>query len=971
MPGDDDLRALLLAPALAPERAAALLAPFGFTDPRRADEMIERLSGRSPEERRALADLLPAVLEELARAGSPDRGLSNLVRYADAAGSRLALFREIALDRAALERAAVLLSQSQYFADILVREPRLLGWLAGEREWPARERLVREIGAEAAGLGDPERRAAALERAKRRELLAVGYRDHVLGRPFEEVARGISTLAEALVEVALALAGAPPGPPPGAFAVIALGKLGGAELNYSSDIDLIFVHEDAAPGARERYDRLARELVRTLDRLYRIDLRLRPEGARGALSRSIPAYVAYYEQHGRTWERQALLKARPIAGDAALGARFVRAVGPFIYRRYLDVAAIAEIKALKRRVEARGAAQPTRDIKEGPGGIRDIEFATQFLQLLYGAEIPDVRDPSTLGAIARLERAGCLSAEDAAAMREAYIFLRTVEHRLQTLHARQTHVLPADEAGLSDLARRLGYRTEPRAALLADLDRHGAAARSVLDRVLHGLFPEGAASEAAEIILDPDPPPEKVAKVLAAFPDPARALADLRRLATEKSRWLAASPRTRTTFASLLPRFLRAVGETADPAGTLSRFERATAMLGGKSVFYQLLAEQPSILDLFVRLASDSPFLLGLLTQNPGLFDEVVDLLLTGERVTVERVLARLATGPAAAVARSALLLVGIRDLGERANIANVSEELTALAEAILRKLAANAWGGRPVAFAVLGLGKLGGRELGYGSDLDVIFAFERQEDAEAAARAAQAIIRAAREGGLYEVDARLRPEGSKGEIAQSFAAIEAYYRSGRAAPWERLAATKLRAVAGDLAAGHSLVERVLAAVYAAPNEGLAGATREMRARLEGAATALDLKRGPGGLLDIEFATAYLRLLSRGEPREIRDPGVVPALHAAARAGLVSREAYADLLTGYQFLRKVEMRLRIVEGRAVSVLPEGPALRTLARRLGYVDTARKTAEAALLAECAFFGKRVRARFDEIVRERST
>jgi glutamate-ammonia-ligase adenylyltransferase len=1011
------LRDLLLAPSLPPGAAAALLAPYGFRDARRADDLLQRLAGASAEERRALADALPAILEELRSAGSPERGLANLVRLAEQSASRLTLFRELSADRAALERAAILLSQSQYFADVLVREPRLLSWLAQAAEPPAREALSSEIERTLTALEDEDRRHAALERLKRRELLGVGYRDHVLGRPLAAVAREIATLAEVIVEAALGLARRKlatrfPGlAAAGAsgFAVLALGKLGGAELNYSSDVDLVFVHDERfATGAegvtpREVFDRVARELVRILTRagpegaLYRVDLRLRPEGAHGALSRSIPAFVAYYEQYGRTWERQALLKARPIAGDLALGGRLVEAVQPFVYRRYLDVAAIAEIKALKRRVETRGAAQPTRDVKEGPGGIRDIEFATQFLQLLYGADLPEVREPSTLGAIARLEAAGCLAAEEAATMREAYVFLRKVEHRLQTLQGFQTHVLPADEEGAADLASRSGYRGEGALARFrADLERHGAGARRTLDRLLHGLFPEAgekdALAAAPELILDADPPAEKVARILGAcgFSDPPRALADLRRLATETSRFLAPSPRTRTYLASLLPRLLRAIGETADPQATLSRFERAAAMLGGKAVFYQLLAEQPAgggtaPIEVFVRLAADSPLLTGELSRTPGLFDEVVDLLLTGARVTRAEVSARAAALRAAgtpplealaAVKRSSLLLVGIRDLGGRANVANVQAELTALAEAILDDLVRIAraeveekLGPAPGArFAVLGLGKLGGREIGYGSDLDLVFAYDGPDAAERAQRTARAILRLSQQAQLYEMDARLRPEGAHGAIAQSFDALERYYRDGRAAAWERLAAMKLRAVAGDAQAAEALGRRVVAAALAGPQEGLAREVRAMRARLEQAAAGpRDLKRSPGGLVDIEFAVAYAKLAARGAPPEILEPGVVPALHALVRAGLASREAHTDLLTAYQFYRTVEARLRIVDGRPVSVLPaETAALRALALRLGYVDTRRKRAEEALLAEHDYHARKVRARFLEMV-----
>ncbi len=706
-----------------------------------------------------------------------------------------------------------------------------------------------------------------------------------------------------------------------------------------------------------------------------MDLRLRPEGAQGALSRGVAAYVRYYESYGRTWERQALLKARPIAGDRDLGERLLAGIRPFVYRRYREVAAIGEIQALKRKVEARGAAQPTRDVKEGPGGIRDIEFVVQFLQLLYGGEIESVRDPSTLGGLARLAAAGCLDPADAGALREAYVFLRTVEHRLQTLHALQTHALPAAPEEEADLAHRLGFRGEPgaaRAALCAALDRHGERARAVLERVLHAAFPEAGssagASAAAELVLDPDPPEAKVAQALAAYGirDPARAMADIRRLAQEKSRFLARSPRTRTLLAGLLPSLLRALARHPDPDETLSRFERATATLGGKAVFYQLLSEQKDTLEMFVRVAADSSFLVSLLTRAPGAFDELVDLLLTAEPVTAGRVLERIGAGGDRAIAdvwQSTALLVGFRDLSERWNVANVSEALTALAEAVLRALVPAT---SPI--ALFALGKLGGRELGYGSDLDLVSAYDG-DDPEPALRETQALLNRLSALGLYAVDLRLRPEGGAAPLAISFRALEEYYRGPRAAAWERLAATKLRALGPPDGPAAKRLPAILDAVYDVPQPPAAfdADVRSMRSKLEQAAQGpLDLKRAPGGLLDVEFAVAALKLRARGAPAEIREPGIVASLHALARAGLLVRPAYVDLLTGYQLLRKIEARLRIVEGRAVSRVPDDAApRRALARRLGYVDTRRQTAEAAFESELAFHMRAVRARYREI------
>jgi len=1043
---------LLLSPEpLSPSEIEAILGPVGFSSPLDADQRLQRLAG-APEERRALADVLPLLLDLLSVGGSAERGLRNLERYVDAAGSRLTTFRTLAEDPAALRRLVLLVSASEHFADILVREPRLLFWLEKADAAPGREALLAEAEAELRPLRDDAHALDALRRLKRRETLAVGHRDLVLGRPLEAVVRELSDLADALVEASLRYAAGRlrarlkglDAPLP--FAVLALGKLGGRELNYSSDIDLLFVHDERAPlgpgiDADEAFDRLARDVLRVLARftdegaLYRTDLRLRPEGGIGALSRGLGSALAYYGTHGRTWERQALLKARPIAGDLALGARFVEAVRPFIYRRPLDAATIAEIQALKRRIEERAAAQPTRNVKEGAGGIRDIEFTVQFLQLLYGGDVPGVGEPSTLGAIDRLAEAGALTEDEAAELRESYVFLRRVEHGLQTLHSLQTHVLPPEPRDLLDLARRLGYgrRTQSRAPLAefrADLEGRARAVKRILDRLLHAIVPEAAAPATAEeidLLLKPDPPPEHVARVLSryGFRDPERAMADLERLAREKGRYLVPSPRTRAFFAGLLPRLLRALGTTPSPDEALSRLERAAATLGAKSVFYQLLAENPDALKLFVDLCAGSEFLVGLVLEAPGLLDEVVDLLLTGAPTDLEAFEGRVAdavaarpSGPSARrpgpdsapraplrggrgaeppededpplaalaqVQRAALLQIGIRDLGGRANVANTQAALTALAEAILRRLfelsvreareKLGLTGAAPVPLALLGLGKLGAGELSYASDLDLVLVIAADdagpEGLELGARAAMALVRRAK--GLYEVDFRLRPAGTGGPLAVTLPALAAYYEGAGAgaATWERLAALKARPVAGDLEAGRRVVERLHEIVFAAPPPDLAASVRDMRARLEQAAAGPnDLKRGAGGLMDLDLLVAYLKLAHRGEPPGTRVPGTVAAVHALAAAGHLRRVALPDLLTAYQVLVKLEARLRVARNRPTSTLPDDRAeRRTFARLLGYVDTARKPAEDALADEVRYHRGRMRRWFEEIVTAR--
>ncbi|GIW72153.1 MAG: hypothetical protein KatS3mg102_1695 [Planctomycetota bacterium] len=1000
----------------------------GFTDPASARRRLERLAAAAPGGE-AVRRCARRLVSELAATGAPDRGLANLERWSEALAEPGRWLAAIVGSPPQRRTLLALAAESRLYAEALAAAPEMVAALAaGAAAQPRAQPALRARLASA-------RTPAELFESWRLALLEIGWRDVVRGQPFAWTAQQLSQLAEAAVEAALAQgraraarrhpvlapggaaaqrAGSPPQAQPLPFCVIALGKLGGSELNFSSDIDLLFCHDEDWPPARaapggpaEVFGALGREILAVLaggeqaPRLYRVDLRLRPEGSRGPVSVGVGSAVRYYQSRGRTWERQALLKARPIAGDLALGQRLLRALEPFVHRGYLNVQAIADIQALKRQLEAR--ARPRGDdIKEGPGGLRDLEFAVQFLQLLHGPERPELRVPGTLEAIARLVRAGCLGRKAARRARAAYCWLRLVEHRLMTAEGQRLHRLPEDSAGQRALAGRLGLGGPAGPArMVALLARHRRRAQQLLERSLHGLFREATSdqlgAEASDLVLDPAPPPERIARVLAAygFRDPAAAYRELERLATQKGRFGEVAPRTRALLASLAPRLLAAIAACPDPDGTLARLERTVATLGAKGAFYQLLHHEPDALALFVRLASDSPHLNELLRRNPGLTDEVVDLLLTRAELDTERALERMrAAHPESplegirAVHRTALLLAGLRDLGGRLNLANLSAALTALAEAVLRRVmelvlaeAEQRWGALPDGawLAVLGAGTLGGGELGYGSDLDLVLCWggaaelsggERLELAERMERSGQLFMRRMEELALYDVDVRLRPEGGAGALVAPAEQLVHYYcTGGRAEVWERLAASRLRAVAGELAAGAEVVRAIQDAIYAAPPAELAAQTRAMRARLEQAAAGPDdLKRGPGGLLDIDFACAFLRLRCRGSPPAVRAPGTVAALRALAAAGHLATDAFIDLLTGYQLLRTVELRLRLREGRRVCALPLEPAARrALARSLGYVDTRRRTAEDAMLQELAHTRRRVRARFEQLVR----
>jgi glutamate-ammonia-ligase adenylyltransferase len=486
-----------------------------------------------------VADIAGQLAEHLPRASDPDMALNNLDRFIAAARNPLSLATLFERDREALPILLQIFSTSQYLSDTLLTDGEAYDLLRmTEGEPVAREMIVKELASEVAVLADERLVMAALRRFKRRELLRISYGDIVRSQPIQTVTRQISYLADAVLEAAVRSArrnqehkrGIPRSGDgrPTRFVVLALGKLGGNELNYSSDIDLVFLYD--ANGQTDG-SRLARDVVRLVSEntpqgiAYRADLRLRPEGHHGPMVESLESALHYYDVLGRTWERQAFVKARPAAGDISLGEEFLAQLQPWIYRRYLSRADITGIRALKRRIEHRTeheGAEAT-DVKTGRGGIRDVEFVIQFLQLLNGGDLPQLRTTGTLEAIARLESCGCLTHQESSLLAENYSILRKIEHRLQIMFDLQTHRLPRSPDELRRLAIRLGYTDRDGKTALeafqADYQRITELNRKMLDHLLHDAFgKEDQPEPEVDLVLDPDPSPAQIEAVIGKYP---------------------------------------------------------------------------------------------------------------------------------------------------------------------------------------------------------------------------------------------------------------------------------------------------------------------------------------------------------------------------------------------------------------------------------------------------------------------
>ncbi len=970
-----------------------------------------------------LGSLAARLLSILPETSDPDRCLRELARYVAAARTPLSAVALFDRDPASLAILMRIFSTGPFLSSLVVEDPEAWEQVRlGEGRPESREAVVSEARALTAMLGDGDAVMQSIRRFKRREILRIAYGDVVAGQRLETVTLQLSHLADAVlaaaVDAALRRVSAQWGTPrepsgrPATLAVVALGKLGGRELNYSSDIDLVFVYsaDGKVDGPRsstnhEFFERVVREVVRLvggtneLGIAYRVDLRLRPLGEKGPAAMSLDATLQYFDELGRTWQRQAWLKARPAAGDESLGRRLLEQLEPWIYHRWLSRADISGIKALKRKIEQRAKTEgaEARDVKIGRGGIRDIEFAIQFLQLLNGGDSPGVRTPNTLDAIRRLAEAGALTDQERGILETNYTLLRSVEHRLQILYDLRTHSLPDSDEDRGRLAVRMGHPKGPDG--LAAFDHAIAEAtsldRQILDHLLHDAFPdEPDPDPEVDLVLDPDPDPVTVRELLGrhGFRDSAAAYRHLQSLAEEKIRFLS-TRRCRHFLAAIAPRLLTAIGKTPDPDATLVNLATVSESLGGKGVLWELFSFHPPSLELYVSVCASSPFLSGILVGNPGMIDELLDCLMIGRLPTkaeIEMGLEELCRGAVDiepilhAFKASQQLRIGVRDILGKQDVTQTTAALSDVAETILRKLVAREEArlvdrlGEPMVGEgasvgmraepiVLAMGKFGGREMNYHSDVDLVFLYDHDgitfqprrggKTADSTTNAhffselARRVLKASNafgpHGRLYEMDSRLRPSGRSGATATSLDSFDRYFApDGPAAVWERQALTKARVVVGSQSSAKRAMEIVAKAAYERDwSADELEAIRRMRYRMEEGAAATNLKRGPGGVVDIEFAVQALQLAHGGGEPALRVTETLRGLEAAHEAGHVGDERFEFLETSYRVLRAIEGRLRLMEAAARHEFPKSSEEQAkLAHLLGYASTEQLTTD---------------------------
>ncbi|MGQ0456675.1 MAG: bifunctional [glutamine synthetase] adenylyltransferase/[glutamine synthetase]-adenylyl-L-tyrosine phosphorylase [Hyphomicrobium sp.] len=753
------------------------------------------------------------------------------------------------------------------------------------------------------------------------------------------------------------------------YFVLAMGKHGAFELNYSSDIDLIvFFDRDKATlsgdcEAQTFFVRLTRDLVALLEErtpdgyVFRTDLRLRPDAGATQMALSTAAAHDYYENVGQNWERAAMIKARCCAGDFDAGGQFLAELAPFVWRKYLDYAAIADIHAMKRQIHAHkgfnGIAVLGHNIKLGRGGIREIEFFAQTQQLIAGGRQPDLRVRGTLEALAALEKRGWVKPNVRAELAAAYDFLRRLEHRLQMVADSQTHDMPPDAAGLDAIARFSGYATGE--ALANELRR----TLETVERHYAGLFedaPQLTRADANMVFAGASDDPktlEELAKL--GYSQPANVLAIVRGWHHGRSRAVR-SPKARERLTEVQPALIEALADTVDPDGAIAEFDRFLSELPSGVQLFSLLRANPKLMRLVADMMGSAPRLSGILSKRRRLLDAVLDPRLIGDAIDPEAIDAVLASEFAAVRAASAddptqdildaarivgheqMFLVGARILTGAVSAAEAGASYATIAERLVSALLhevtrqmevehGRVAGGEAV---VVALGKLGSREMTAGSDLDLVLIYDCETDAPPSdgerplapshyyTRLTQRLINAisaqTAQGSLYEVDMRLRPSGQKGPVATRLSSFIAYH-GGEAWTWEHMALTRARVIAGpaNLAAR---VDEAIRDVLVRPRaaEKIAADVRDMRQRIateKGTDRIWDLKQVRGGLVDLEFIVQHLQLVRAADCPAILKPTTLSALQAMEAAGVLSPADASALASAGRLLHDLTQILRL------------------------------------------------------------
>jgi [glutamine synthetase] adenylyltransferase / [glutamine synthetase]-adenylyl-L-tyrosine phosphorylase len=776
---------------------------------------------------------------------------------------------------------------------------------------------------------------------KAKEMLKITLRDIHKKADLVDIMLEISSLADVIIENSLELVrkslteiyGAPQDD---AFSIIALGKLGGEELNFSSDVDLIFVYgtemgETAGAANQgvavnritnhEFYCKVGEELTRFLSSntesgfAYRVDLRLRPEGQRGDIALALRGYEMYYESWGRAWERAMLLRARPVAGDRELGDSFMKMISPFVYRKYLDFSSIDEIRKLKTRIDS---TFKKGDIKRGYGGIREIEFFGQALQLIYGGREPLLREKSLLKVLHRLLLKGLIGQEDYFILSDNYRFLRTLEHRLQQLNDLQTHTIPSGDAELNALARKMGY--SGRGAFLDDLETRRIKVRKIYDSLFSEQKEEPSISSA---FFSEESSDSELKEYLteAGLKDVDRALRNIQLI--KDSVFTFQTLRGRRLLSEIIPAFVDSALKTNSPDTALNHLQAFANLLSANESYLEIFRKNRELIDLLTYVFSQSKYLSKLLMNKPQHLEMIGWERNRGKTLAmlIREIKAGVSEGHSMndeirLTKQREEIRLGMLFLQKKIGLQEVVRGLSKTAEAVLAACFEYISEGE-TGLAVLAFGKLGGREVTFSSDLDILFVSSgevKESYTKTAQRLLRMLISHTRDGVAYSVDTRLRPEGSKGPLVSSIESFRNYYTKS-AAFWELQALLKARPVAGDKQTGVLFMKMATETLAARGPEVRAADILQMRERIQRELSkeseGYDVKLGPGGIEEIEFAVQFLQLKNCRKDRRLLVQGTLEALERLCVTDSLDAETKDSLKEAYLFSRSLESFLRL------------------------------------------------------------
>ena len=987
------------------------LQAFGFREPETAWKNLVALAGHAQFEK-LYPDFFRILLELIASSHNADMALHNFERFSEKFLDKDHLYTQLTESPSLFVALIFLFSGSQVLTDALLKEPSYVDWLSRPETLAnskSKDVLMRDFYEMAEF--QSKNIFSVLRKFKKREYIRIGLRD-LLGKVgFKETVEDISNLADVCLQAAYEHAdrelqkkfGRPVYQDANGnwieseFAILGMGKLGGRELNYSSDIDLIYIYTSSQGETRstsessitsisnhEYFTKLALDITKSLHEItsdgnvFRVDLELRPEGNSGEIVNSLTSCEIYYQSWGRTWERQALIKARVSAGSENLGKEFFEMIEPFIYRRSLDFEAIEEIKSMKYQINKSLKGKHSKgNIKLGFGGIREVEFTIQAYQLLLGGRDKSLRVRDSLGAMKTLYEKNILTEADHNHLREAYIFLRNLENRVQITFGLQTYLLPDNEIDLAVLARKMRIAGDSQKNLADNLMKEYETHTRFVGTLFAEQFVEKEKREAAETLssewdrsrIGEEQFTESMLAEIPFLPDPKRTYRFLKSF-RDGTQFSHPSVQSIQEFYSIIPKIFQQCRRVPKPDSAIENLCRFVEATGARESFLSLFQSNEKFLELLLILFGSSGMLSQILIKRPDLVDVLTDMEAIYRFKLAEKIQedlnSALKTSPdfeskslgLRRTKQAEELRIGVRYLIKEADLAGTLEDLSNLADVFLQTVYRIACeeqkSGNHNDFCIIGMGKLGGHELNFGSDLDVLLVYDEGESDPPPegfsgyySALSQMIYKLTSEmtsaGYAYKIDTELRPEGDAGALVLSVQGYEKYFKS-RARIWEQQALVRARFVAGNAEVGKKFIEAVHQFVYQDKFEyGSLIEISRLRERMEQelakeSTKGKNVKLGFGGLADIEFAVQIIQLMHGKKFPRLRQTNTLSALKSFVALGLIDQDMAEELQDSYLFLRNLECALRIIRQTPTNTLPkDNKELAPLARLLGYED----------------------------------